>query len=368
MKKKTKKTSTTKRKFSLLSVVIMALAIVGSAIAVFYTFFGNTNQQTQAAVVPPIPAGNLIQNPWFRSTAMPTQPGLDGWTDAAGTNIYWSTSQKDTNPSPDSVQGTSARWASGSGQGGGTGVGGVDAFLYQVVQANPSDTTLWFKTHWVTGWIEDANAKIYGSSSAEGPWTLLWTPLAVTQATTSSMAWTQTDLLSTQLSTGYSYYKIEFQGRYPANRSQGFKFTGVYFMSNDGTMPEDGDVNPTPAPEASPTPGVELSPTPTSVPQTGNTTPAFTTTSLTSGSVGGRYQSRVDASDADTNDTLNLVGQNLPDGITIGACQSTISGTQRILRCRLSGVPTTAGTYETEFTVTDSQGASATKTFTLVVE
>lgn len=183
-----------------------------------------------AQTVDSLPDDNLVQNPWFRSG---NQPSLAGWTDAAGSNVIWSTSQKDSNPSPDGIQGTSARLAFGSGQGGGTGQGGVDAYLYQVVAADPALNHLKFKIHWVTGWIDRAAVTIYGGSSAEGPWTAVWTPLDINQTTSSNAAWTQTELLDTTISAGFPFYKIELFGRYPEGRQQGVKYTGVYFAVDD---------------------------------------------------------------------------------------------------------------------------------------
>ena len=387
MKKRSKRTkaqpSSLMSKLSLTH-LLMAVGAIGGVVAAFLTVLGPFSQEVKAIVVTELPAGNSIQNPWFRSTSYPNKPGLDSWIDAAGTDVEWSLSQKDSNPSPDAIQGTSARWAFGSGQGGGSGIGGEDAFLYQIVTADPANTTLWFKTHWVTGYIEDANAKIYASNTPDGPWELVWTPLAVTQTTSSNMAWTETGLLSTQLESGYEYYKVEFQGRYPANRKQGFKFTGVYFMSNDGTFPETGGTIPSPipspTPEASPEPSPSVEPTPSPTPaptvepsptpgtEPGNATPVFTTEELSAGSVNKRYLSRIDMLDADSNETLNVSAVNLPGGLSISACQTAASGSSTIFRCRISGTPTTVGTHYPEFTVTDSEGASATRIYPIVIQ
>lgn len=199
-----------------LFVLLLTLfVLLGSGTAVF--------AQT---IVEPLPDNNLIQNPWFRSG---NQPSLAGWTDAAGSNVIWSLSQKPSNPSPDEVLGTSARLAFGSGQGGGTGQGGVDAYLYQVVAADPALTHLRFKTQWVTQWIDRATVTIYGGSSADGPWTAVWTPLDVNQNTSSGGAWTQTELLDITISEGFPFYKVELFGRYPDGRQQGVKYTGVFF-------------------------------------------------------------------------------------------------------------------------------------------
>ncbi len=183
-----------------------------------------------AQTIEPLPDDNLVQNPWFRSG---NQPSLAGWTDQAGSNVIWSLSQKDSNPSPDQVQGTSARLAFGSGQGGGTGQGGVDAYLYQVIPADAALNHLKFKIHWVTGWIDRAAVTIYGGDSADGPWTAVWTPLDINQDTSSGAIWTQTEFLDTTIPAGFPFYKIELYGRYPEGRQQGVKYTGVYFAVDD---------------------------------------------------------------------------------------------------------------------------------------
>ncbi|MAT99599.1 MAG: hypothetical protein CL608_20850 [Anaerolineaceae bacterium] len=198
---------------------ITLLLLLGSGTAVF--------AQT---IVDPLPENNLIENPWFREG---NQPSLVGWTDASGSNVIWSLSQKQSNPGPDQVLGTSARLAFGSGQGGGTGQGGVDAYLYQVVAADPALNHLLFKIHWVTQWIDRATVTIYGGNSADGPWTAVWVPLDINQATSTGGAWTQTELMDRTIAEGFAFYKIELYGRYPEGRQQGVKYTGVYFSVDD---------------------------------------------------------------------------------------------------------------------------------------
>ncbi|WP_420628175.1 hypothetical protein [Candidatus Leptofilum sp.] len=216
--------------------ILILLALLGSGTAVL--------AQT---IVDPLPENNLIENPWFREG---NRPSLAGWTDAAGNNVIWSLSQKQSNPSPDQVIGTSARLAFGSGQGGGTGQDGVDSYLYQVVAADPSLTHLQFKIHWVTQWIDRAAVTIYGGSSADGPWTAVWVPLDIDQSTSTGGAWTQTELLDTTISEGFPFYKVELFGRYPEGRQQGAKYTGVYFAI-DGNGGEVAETLPTPTEAAS---------------------------------------------------------------------------------------------------------------------
>ena len=155
-----------------------------------------------------LPPGNLIQNPWFRSAADPSASALDGWTDAAGLDKYWSSSQKESNPSPDIVIagtcghqpvycGTSARLSDTPGMSGGS--------------------------------IEDI--------------------------------WEVTGMLEHTISDGFPYYKVQMHGRLPiAPERKGFKFTGVYFSTEPGTP------GPTPTPSPSPTPGPNPTPVPTQPP------------------------------------------------------------------------------------------------------
>ncbi len=221
--------------------------LLGSSTAVF--------AQTDADS---LPDDNLVQNPWFRNG---NQPSLDGWLDTAGNNAIWSLSQKRSNPTPDQVVGTSARLAFGSGQGGGVGQDGVDAYLYQVVAADPSLTHLKFKIHWVTQWIDKATVTIYGGGSADGPWTAVWVPLDIDQSTSSGGAWTQTELLDTTIAEGFPFYKVELFGRYPAGRQQGVKYTGVYFAVDNNA----GEIA-TPLPEIATPTAEPISPEPTLVP------------------------------------------------------------------------------------------------------
>lgn len=228
------------------------------------------NTAVSAQSIEPLPENNLIQNPWFRDG---NRPSLEGWTDQAGTNAIWSLSQKQSNPSPDGVVGTSARLAFGSGQGGGVGQAGVDAYLYQVVEADPSLTHLLFKIHWVTQWIDRAAVTVYGGNSADGPWTVVWTPLEVDQFSSTGGAWTQTDLLDTTIAEGFPFYKVELFGRYPDGRQQGAKYTGVYFAVDDNA----GEVQE-PPPTLEPTATVQTAaPEPTLIPAEETAVPATNT-------------------------------------------------------------------------------------------
>jgi hypothetical protein len=202
--------------------------------------------------VPDIPGDNLITNPWFRKFGNPNDSSLDGWTDAAGKDKYWSSSQKESNPSPDIVVsgvcggkqvycGTAARLSPTPGQSGGLGVPGVDAYLYQVVSANPGHRKLKFFTHWVSHRIDPAEVVIYGGNSPNGPWTQVWIPFYYVQKSVieppgggQEELWTQTEFLETTIKTGYAYYKVLIHANLPDSTTVGFKITGVYFATELG--------------------------------------------------------------------------------------------------------------------------------------
>jgi hypothetical protein len=202
------------------------------------------SQQANAFQVVQLPANNLVTNPWFRSASEPNFSGLDGWVDAAGKDKYWSTSQKESNPSPDIVIhgicdnkpvycGTSARLKNTPGQSGGVGVPGVDSFLYQVVAANKINTKLVFFAHWVSHNIDPAEVLIYGGDSPNGPWDddPVWVPFHHIQndSDQDTDLWTKTEFLEKTIPQGYSYYKIVIHARLPGSEAVGFKITGIYF-------------------------------------------------------------------------------------------------------------------------------------------
>jgi len=224
--------------------------------------------------VEPLPDDNLIANPWFRSAADPSLSALDGWTDAAGKDQYWSSSQKVSNPAPDPLVsgvcghettycGTAARLSTTPGQSGGIGKIGVDSYLYQVVPADSANRQLKFFTHWVAHTVNPAEVNVYGGETPDGPWTLVWQPFyqVVEQVILpppgedTDWLWQEytaaTPLVETTLESGYAYYKIEIHAALP-DADGGFKLTGIYFTAA-----------PLETPTSTPTPEVFLTPTPT---------------------------------------------------------------------------------------------------------
>lgn len=251
--------------FTVLNLAISVTALVVAAIALDYRI---NIQQVKAFQVDLLPSDNLIFNPWFRSTNDNSKAGLDGWTDGNGPNADWTRSQKSSNPSPDLIVsgrcgnvpdycGTAAKLSADDGR----GEVGSDAYLYQVVDANPNNTHLKFFTHWVAHAVDPAEVTIYGGDSQNGPWTEVWVPFhQIVEYDPGELDLWQdmtavTPEVETTISNGYPYYKVEMHVNLPS--PEGFKFTGVYF-----TAVADQSSEPTPTPNPNLTP----SPTPTPMP------------------------------------------------------------------------------------------------------
>lgn len=237
-------------------------------------------QYAYAFQVAQVPGDNLIQNPWFRDPTNPALPGFDSWVNV---NNAWTLSQKISNPSPYAYIsgkcdgnnltycGTSAKLSADDGN----AVVGVDAYLYQIVSADPTHTKLKFSTYWVTHLIDPFEVNIYASNNPTGPWTLVWNPLyqqvltLITPPPGYDTSWLWLEMTSwtppveTILPNGYPYYKVEIQGNLPS--PEGFKITGVYFSAEDvNGPPQTLTLTPTktPSPSQTVTPTPKVSPTP----------------------------------------------------------------------------------------------------------
>lgn len=166
--------------------------------------------------VPELPAGNLLQNPWFTD-------GLTGWIDADGDD--WEISIKASNPSPGGAN-TAARFSKRIqyrwGLGPGCDEDGEQGTLYQVVTADPLKLQLAFSAWYVVDVGANAWVDIYGGETAEGPWIHFWRPLNTPIA---DRTWHNTDAQIANLAVGFPYYKIELNG---VCDGSGAKFTGVY--------------------------------------------------------------------------------------------------------------------------------------------
>lgn len=224
----------------------------------------------QAFVVSPLPGDNLVTNPWFNSGSNTSLASLDGWTNVLKNGVGWIPSDKDQNPSPYGEMGTAARWAEMNE----VVYPNVDVYLYQVISADSAQRKLRFSTWWVSHRVDVLEYTVYGSSSAQGPWTKVWTPLSVSVAVEEKPAsgdkddlWKNTGLKETTISTGYPYYKLEIHARYPqplttaGSQGVGLKVTGVYFSTQlAGSEPNNPEptvtVTKTRLPGTSPTPVV----------------------------------------------------------------------------------------------------------------
>lgn len=172
-------------------------------------------------LVPPLPADNLVLNPWFRDLSDLIGPSMQYWTVDFGT---WSATYKWHNPSPDNLGDQSHTAADISAHG--PPCQGVDCYFHQVVSANPSNKTLKFQIYWITIMMDENWAVIYGGNSVSGPWTEVWQPFHVYN--THNLGWRQSGPSQTTIATGYSYYKIVLHARSEAGGGDN-KLTGVYF-------------------------------------------------------------------------------------------------------------------------------------------
>lgn len=209
-----------------------------------------------AAEVAPLPAGNLIANPWF-SKVVSGQLKLDtsGWV-FVGSPTWGTGNAKPDCPGP-APWGTSftLRWARNSGQ---TPEfhPNVEVRVHAVVAANGSHRTLKFFMHWVMHRMT-LKAVVYGGQSTSGPWTQVWMPFQHTETVDyrppdgapRSEAWDHFTSMpgkfdnsfapvprQVTLATGYPFYKVELRGSYPDPDSTttggvGGKLTGVYFTT-----------------------------------------------------------------------------------------------------------------------------------------
>lgn len=139
-------------------------------------------------------------------------------------------------------------------------------------------------------------------------------------------------------------------------------------------------ITPTAAPNPTntPIPSVTPSSAPTNPPSIPTNTPVPPPTTDTQGTsivtltvqnaiVGRRYRNTISGFDPTPNDTLTMTAQSTPPGLDLSDCQQNNTRRGTGISCRLSGTPTTVGTYNTIVTLTDAFGHSQSRTFALVV-
>ncbi len=193
--------------------------------------------------VPPLPEDNLIKNPWFRGK-------LEPWV---GDGNWQSDTTKWGNPAPDEQAGTAARISTGRRANSDVGKTvdiGKDAYLFQIVDADPAHRTLKFDMYWVAHTLNPGEVNVYGGPSPEGPWTHVWKPFHQVHkkavrppaGRSANVLWKHysdlTELVTTTLPQGYPCYKVEVHANLP-DMSGGFKFTGVYFSTTAEQKPAD---------------------------------------------------------------------------------------------------------------------------------
>ena len=194
-------------------------------------------------IVPPLPLNNLIQNPWF---TVGNEPSFSGWTDGTPGGA-WTLSPKVGNPTPDGINNNSARISTGRGddEAGKSVNPGVDTYLYQIIQSDPTKTGLVFDMYWVTHTLNPGEVNIYGGDAPNGPWTFVWKPFyqvytkqIIPGSGRGQDLWEYysnlTNQVSTTISQGYPFYKVEVHANLP-DESGGFKITGIYFATTDGS-------------------------------------------------------------------------------------------------------------------------------------
>lgn len=204
-----------------------------------------------------LPGDNLIANPWL-SKVVNGQLKLDtsGWVFEG--NPTWGTGNAKADCPGPAPWGTSytLRWARNSGQ---TPEfhPNVEVRVHTVVASASSKRTLKYFMHWVMHRMT-LKVYVYGGSSANGPWTQVWTPFQHTQTVDwnpprtepRSEAWRHFTSLPGKfddwyapvpqkitLGQGYPYYKVELRASYPTPDSTttgavGGKVTGVYFATS----------------------------------------------------------------------------------------------------------------------------------------
>lgn len=107
----------------------------------------------------------------------------------------------------------------------------VHEYIYQVVTGQGATLTVQMACIQHFALIGDTN--IYGGSSANGPWTLVWTPFTIAdcaESTVDDRGWKPVHEAQTTLSQAYPYYKFEFHAMRDADGG-GIKFTSAYFSS-----------------------------------------------------------------------------------------------------------------------------------------
>jgi hypothetical protein len=107
----------------------------------------------------------------------------------------------------------------------------VHEYLSQVVPGQGATLTVQMACIQHSALIGDTN--IYGSTSPNGPWNLVWRPFTIADcahSTVEDRGWGTTRQAQITIPQSYPYYKIEFHAMRDA-AGGGIKFTSAYFSS-----------------------------------------------------------------------------------------------------------------------------------------
>ncbi len=143
---------------------------------------------------------------------------------------------------------------------------------------------------------------------------------------------------------------------------------GGYSLAPIILAPASASTEPLPSSTATPVASPVSSPvsSPVASPVTSsNATPTITTGKLSSARAGQAYSELVEGRDDNADDTLTMTMSGAPAGMSLTNCTQDVSRNRKRIICTLTG--TTSGDSAIQFTVTDSKGASSTRTLTLNV-
>ena len=211
---------------SLLSVTLVILLLVSSP--------------AYAYIVPPLPPGNLVQNPWFEDLSNPLCFGDSGgpkW----GTGEGWQFNHledmlfpsKFTQPSDQCEGGPALKF----GPKDTTLKIGVDYYAWQDIPADSTARKLTFSFYYVEIRTAISEVDIFGLSN--GQWIPVWHVWDNSQTVFNPGFFTFYEA-TTELPQGYPMYRIQFHMRLD-DLNPGFKVTGIHFRTEEGITPPSPD-------------------------------------------------------------------------------------------------------------------------------
>ena len=130
---------------------------------------------------------------------------------------------------------------------------GESGLISTIVAADPLQTQLHLSFWYVTLSISDLEVRVLGGLDVARPWTEVFRDDSYSAH---SPTWLESPL-SSEIGTGYPFYKIEFEV-WPSNDG-GMKFTGVYFAVSDTAVTQ----TPSPTPSSTPTASITATSAPT---------------------------------------------------------------------------------------------------------